>query len=96
LIRYIYLQELERSYNDFKERQKQEVKSVSRVHFDPFVQRRSTSSFDGSDITRTLEIRGDHTANGSSSIRSTALLKNQEIGALISGIEFIYHSALRF
>ena len=88
---FIYIpQELERSYNDFKERQKQEVKSVSRVHFDPFIQRRTTSSFNTTktDVTRTLEILGDDDAAVSSAVRSTALLNNQEIGTLVSGTMF--------
>ncbi|XP_066933617.1 centriole and centriolar satellite protein ofd1-like [Clytia hemisphaerica] len=62
---------LEQSYNDFKERQKQEAKSTSRVHFDPFVQRRSTSTFNSTDITRTLEIRDESSIKPSNKITTT-------------------------
>lgn len=58
---FFLLQQLEQSYNDFKERQKHDLKSTSRVHFDPFVERRTTSTFDTTDITRTLEIRDNST-----------------------------------
>lgn len=58
---YKLFQQLEQSYNDFKERQKHDLKSTSRVHFDPFVERRTTSTFNTADITRTLEIRDNST-----------------------------------